>query len=128
MHMGADNTIIDGVFKVIVNFISTIMNAIISALFVNKYIAIVIYFILVNLLAIFLMKKDKKLAKIPDARRIRESTLLIVAFAGGGIGEYYAMYKYKHKTLHQKFLVGVPLSILLYFLVLSYTLFVGIVA
>ena len=103
MHMGADNTFIDGIFKVIVNLISTIMNAIISALFVNKYIAIVIYFILVNLLAIFLMKKDKKLAKIPDARRIRESTLLIVAFAGGGIGEYYAMYKYKHKTLHQKF-------------------------
>ena len=31
MHMGADNTIIDGVFKVIVNLISTIMNAIISA-------------------------------------------------------------------------------------------------
>ena len=74
------------------------------------------------------MKKDKKLAKTPDARRIRERTLLVVALAGGGLGEYYAMYKYKHKTLHQKFLVIVPISILLHFLVLSYTLLVGISA
>ena len=50
MHMGADNTFIDGIFKVIVNLISTIMNAIISALFVNKYIAIVIYFALLLIL------------------------------------------------------------------------------
>jgi uncharacterized membrane protein YsdA (DUF1294 family) len=126
--MGTENTIIDGIFKAIVNVISTVLTWIVSVVFVNKYIAIITYFVLVNLLAIFLMKKDKKLAKTPDARRIRERTLLVVALAGGGLGEYYAMYKYKHKTLHQKFLVIVPISILLHFLVLSYTLLVGISA
>lgn len=126
--MGAENTIIDGIFQAVINVISTVLGWIVSVVFANKYIAIITYLILVNFFAIFLMKKDKKLAKMPNARRIRERTLLIVAFAGGGLGEYYAMYKYKHKTLHQKFLVGVPISILLHFLVLSYTLLVGISA
>lgn len=124
--MNADNTIIDGVFKVIVNIISTVLNWLFSILFVNKYVALIIFLIFVNWLAIFLMKKDKKLAKEPGARRIKESTLLVVAFAGGAIGEYYAMYKYKHKTLHQNFLVGVPMAIALHFLLLSYTLFIAI--
>lgn len=126
--MGADNEVINRIFETVVGVISSIMQGIISVIFINNYIAIIVYLVLVNLLAVFLMKKDKELAKTPNARRIRESTLLIVAFSGGGLGEYYAMYKYKHKTLHQKFLVGVPLAILLHFLILSYSVFVGIAA
>ena len=74
------------------------------------------------------MKKDKQYAETPDARRIRESTLLLIAIVGGGVGEYYAMYKYKHKTLHKRFLYGVPIAIVVHTAMLAYLLIVGIMA
>ena len=54
------------------------------------------------------------------------ATLLITAFVGGAIGEYFAMYKYKHKTLHKKFLYGVPLAMVFHFILISYNLFIGV--
>ena len=57
-----------------------------------------------------------------------KTTLLIVALIGGSIGMYYAMFKYKHKTLHKKFLYGVPLAMLLHSSMFFYFLIVGIMA
>ena len=74
---------------------------------------------MLNIIAIILMKRDKQYAK-EEKRRIRESTLLVVALAGGALGMYYAMYKYKHKTLHKKFTICVPLFIVLHFAFISY--------
>lgn len=120
--------VIDNVFGFIANIISKIIEGIISIVFLNNYVAFFVYFLLINFIAIILMKRDKEYSKIEGAKRIRESTLLMTALMGGALGEYYAMYKYKHKTLHRNFLIGVPVSILIHFLILSYSLFVGIVA
>lgn len=117
----------DSIFSYIINAISIVATTLINLVFSNAYVAVIIFFILINLLAILLMKKDKQYAKMPDARRIRESTLLMTAFVGGAFGEYYAMYKYKHKTLHKKFLYGVPLAMVFHFALLSYYIFIGIV-
>ena len=116
----------NNVFEVIVNAILAIFTVIIKIFFANKYIALIVFFILINLLAIILMKKDKQYSQIPDAKRIRESTLLMTAIVGGAFGEYYAMYKYKHKTLHKKFLYGVPIAMVFQFALLSYNIFLGI--
>lgn len=90
--------------------------------FFIKYWAVwVIYLLLVNLLAFILYGidkrkavagKDKKTGRSAK-RRIPEAELLGVALAGGGIGSYIAMFVFHHKTKRIKFLVGVPVCLLL---------------
>lgn len=119
---------LDKIFSGIASIISTILNFIVSGLFFNKYIAVFVFFIFINFLAIILIKKDKEYANIPNARRISERTLLLTAFMGGAFGEYFAMYKFKHKTLHKKFIYGVPLAMVFYVSLITYNLLLGIIA
>lgn len=119
---------IDNIFQTLMNVVSTILSSCVSVLFMNQYVALITFFILINLLAIVLMKKDKQYAQTPNAKRIKESTLLLTAFVGGALGEYYAMYKYKHKTLHKNFLYGVPIAMVFQLALISYNVFVGIFA
>ena len=46
-------------------------------------------------------------------RRIRESTLLLLAFCFGGVGSFLAMIVFNHKTAKMKFWVWVPFFCLL---------------
>lgn len=124
----AFSSFLDNVFGGIANAISTIIKFIFSVLLSNKLIALITFLVLINLLAIVLMKKDKELANTPGARRIRERTLLLTAFIGGAFGEYYAMYKFKHKTLHKKFIYGVPLAMVFYLSIITYNFMLGILS
>lgn len=124
---GAISNGIDSIFSFITNCITTVIEYCMSALFANYYVALAIFILLINIVAILLMKKDKEYAKDPKARRVRESTLLLTAFVGGAYGEYYAMYKYKHKTLHKKFIYGVPIAMVFHFALLSYSIFYTII-
>lgn len=112
---------VDKLFAFITTLLSTLLENIVKIIFSNHVITVILFFILINAIAIILMKKDKEYAET-NARRVRESTLLIVALVGGGLGEYYAMYKYKHKTLHNKFLYGVPIAIMLNAAMITYSL------
>ena len=40
--------------------------------------------------------------------RIPERTLLLTAALGGSLGVLLGMYALRHKTLHRKFTIGVP--------------------
>ncbi len=124
----AVSVVIDKVFLTITNVFSAIINGALSAIFINGFVALIIWFIFMNFIAVILMKKDKEYAKNPEARRIKESTLLMVALFGGAYGEYYAMYKYKHKTLHKNFLYMVPISMMIHFALISYSALIGILA
>ncbi len=105
----------------LVDAIMYIVNVVFSFIFSNIWLTLLFWILIINFMAIFLMKKDKKYAE-ENARRIRESTLLIVALAGGAVGMYYAMYKYKHKTLHKKFTISVPVFIVIHFACITYML------
>lgn len=118
---------LDKAFAFLANAISWILENIVSIIFFNHTFTLFLFFILINVIAIVLVKKDKEFAQ-SGARRVRESTLLIVALVGGGFGEYYAMYKYKHKTLHKKFLYGVPIAIMLNMMMLTYSLTLTLLA
>ena len=120
--------ILDKFFGMIESILEVIIRFITSTLFANEVMTAITFFVLINFIAIVLMKKDKQYAETPNARRVRESTLMLVAFVGGCFGEYYAMYKYKHKTLHKKFLYGVPLAMLIHAAMFSYLMIVGIMA
>ena len=113
------NTFIDSILDKVVGAISKVIELFVSFTLSNNFITATVWLLTVNAIAIVLMKRDKQYAK-EEKRRIRESTLLTVALAGGALGMYYAMYKYKHKTLHKKFTICVPLFIVLHFAFISY--------
>ncbi len=117
--LAGQNTFIDSILGKVVDAILKIIEMFVSFTLSNDFITIAVWFLAVNSIAIVLMKRDKQYAK-EEKRRIRESTLLTVALAGGALGMYYAMYKYKHKTLHKKFTICVPLFIVLHFAFISY--------
>lgn len=118
---------IDKVFSFFANILSWILENVVAVLFSNHIIRVIIFLVFINIIAIILMKRDKEFAQT-GSKRVRESTLLLVALVGGGLGEYYAMYKYKHKTLHNKFLYGVPIAIMLNTAVIAYSISLAIFA
>lgn len=68
---------------------------------------LIIYFIVVNILGFALMGIDKSKAQ-KQQWRISEANLLLSAAIGGSIGSYIGMQKFRHKTKHIKFTLGVP--------------------
>jgi uncharacterized membrane protein YsdA (DUF1294 family) len=68
---------------------------------------ILLYLLIVNAVAFLLMLVDKQSAR-KKLWRIPESTLLLTAAIGGSIGSLAGMYKFRHKTKHLKFTLGIP--------------------
>ena len=81
---------------------------------------ILIYLLIVNALGFLLMLVDKRKAQ-KNLWRISESTLLLMAAIGGSIGSLAGMYKFRHKTKHLKFTLGIP-AILIAQIVVIYLL------
>ena len=70
------------------------------------------YLIGINLLSFLLMGMDKKNA-IKHQSRIPEITLLTISFLGGSIGTLLGMIIFHHKTKKLKFIILVPLFIIM---------------
>lgn len=66
------------------------------------------YLLIINALGFLLMLVDKWKAR-KNRWRVRESTLLLIAALGGSVGSLAGMYLFRHKTLHLKFTLGIPL-------------------
>ncbi len=81
-----------------------------------------IYFVLISLVAIILTCVDKIYAK-REKRRIPEKTLFIIAFLGGSLFMYCTMQVIRHKTKHKRFMLGLPLIMLLQ-AVLPFTVYI----
>ena len=76
-----------------------------------------IYFAVISLLAVFLTVRDKKAAQ-RNARRVKERTLLAVAVLGGSAAMLLTMLIIRHKTRHTRFMLGIPLIIILQSIIL----------
>ncbi len=70
-----------------------------------------IYFSAINLISVIVCALDKHYAKT-QKRRISESSLFSLCFLGGSVGMYLTMKSIRHKTLHKRFMIGIPLIIL----------------
>ena len=68
---------------------------------------ILLYLLIVNALGFLLMLVDKRKAQ-KNLWRIPESTLFLMAAIGGSIGSIAGMYKFRHKTKHWQFVIGMP--------------------
>lgn len=70
---------------------------------------------------------DKIASKHNPRHRVREMTLLFVAALGGGVTMLLTMLFIRHKTLHVKFMLGIPIIILVQFLLIWTLIHYGIV-
>ncbi|MGN1328930.1 MAG: DUF1294 domain-containing protein [Eubacterium sp.] len=78
----------------------------------------VIYFCTISLISVFLTIADKFKAR-KNKWRIPESTLLIIGLLGGALCEYITMRLIHHKTLHKKFMIGLPGEIFFHIIIIA---------
>ena len=69
---------------------------------------ILVWLLAVNVLGAVAVVLDKWLAR-HEKRRIREHTLFLWCILGGCPLVYGAMKLVRHKTLHKRFMIGIPL-------------------
>lgn len=69
------------------------------------------WILLMSIILFCMMGADKRRAQ-NDKWRIKERTLFITAFLGGGLGGVLGMQIFRHKTKHTSFMIGMPLLLL----------------
>ena len=75
-----------------------------------KFLAI--YLLFINVVAVIVCITDKIKARL-DKWRVTEKTLVAISVLGGAFGMYATMLVIRHKTKHNKFMLGLPFVILL---------------
>ena len=72
-----------------------------------------------NLFSAILTVVDKKRAE-KNKWRISENALIFTAVLGGAVAEYISMKVIHHKTLHKKFMTGLPVIIVFQLILIIY--------
>ena len=85
------------------------------------YLYFCIYVALINIIGFFVMMLDKNRAKT-GKYRISEKAIFFIALILGSIGVYLGMYKFRHKTKHLSFTVGIPICIIINLFTVYYIL------
>ena len=75
--------------------------------------ALLIYLAAISLISIIVCCYDKFAAKHAKRHRTREMTLLLLSALGGSVAMLLTMFLIRHKTKHAKFMIGIPIIILL---------------
>lgn len=79
---------------------------------------ILVYYISISIPSVIITVYDK-IAAIKKAVRIPERTLMTFAALGGAAAMYVTMKTIRHKTLHKKFMIGLPVFIILHTLIIG---------
>jgi len=83
-------------------------------------VSILIYYLfIVNVVSLLLFYYDKNRAK-KGKYRVSENTLFMISFIGGSMGSIIGMHLFSHKTKKAKFLIGLPLILLLNIIAIYY--------
>ncbi|MBN1053039.1 DUF1294 domain-containing protein [Clostridium botulinum] len=80
---------------------------------------VLIYLLFINFIGFCIMLVDKNRA-IHKEWRVPEKTLIGVSIIGGSIGMLLGMFTFRHKTKHLKFLLGIPVIIIIQFYIVIY--------
>jgi len=70
------------------------------------------WLILISLISVIVTVADKVKAK-SGSQRVPEATLMLLSVLGGSFAMLVTMLIIRHKTKHPKFMVGIPVIILL---------------
>ena len=68
---------------------------------------------LISLLTVIFTVYDKIAAKKNPKKRVPENTLIYMGVLGGAAAEYLTMLLIRHKTKHNKFMLGLPVIVLI---------------
>ena len=71
-----------------------------------------IYLLIINIISFLLMVLDK-IQAIKKKHRISETSLLFISSIGGSLGTFLGMLTFRHKIKKIKFIILVPLFIIL---------------
>ena len=80
---------------------------------ITDYILIAVFAVM-SLVAVIATCRDKIAAKRDPKNRTPEATLMLIAFLFGSFAMYITMQIIRHKTKHAKFMVGIPIFMLLH--------------
>ncbi len=69
---------------------------------------LIIYLFWINVFSYLLYVEDKHRAYLGEWR-IPEWLLILIAFICGALGSFMAMLMFRHKTRHKKFMISVPI-------------------
>ena len=72
---------------------------------------VLIYFGIISLFGVLITIYDK-LAAMGGKRRISEKNIFLLSFLGGALSIYITMKAIRHKTLHKRFMIGLPCIII----------------
>jgi uncharacterized membrane protein YsdA (DUF1294 family) len=85
------------------------------------------YVAVISLVSIVVCFYDKKISKRNNVKlRIPEATLLGLSAVGGSVAMFLCMLAIRHKTKHFKFMVGIPVIIVLQAVLIGYLITSGI--
>jgi uncharacterized membrane protein YsdA (DUF1294 family) len=76
------------------------------------------YLIFINIVGMLSMYLDKYFAK-NNMYRISENTLFLIAIMGGSVGSIIGMYRFRHKTKHKRFTMGLPIILVIQLFLLN---------
>ena len=85
----------------------------------NKYPIFVPYIAIISIVAIVITIKDKICAKL-DKSRTPEKKLLLISALGGSLAMLITMLLIRHKTRHMKFMIGIPVILILQIIIVCY--------
>lgn len=79
----------------------------------NKWCIPAAYVLIMSVWAFSMTVYDKYAAKKRPEHRVRETTLFAVSALGGSVAMLLTMLGIRHKTLHKRFMIGIPIIIVL---------------
>ena len=91
----------------------------------NNYPIVVPFIAIMSVISIIATVKDK-ICAIKDKRRTPEKKLLLLSALGGSVAMLLTMLLIRHKTKHLKFMIGIPIIIVLQAVALYYLYIWGI--
>lgn len=77
---------------------------------------------MLSLTTVIITVIDKKRAR-NNGWRTPEKTLITLALLGAALPEYITMKKTRHKTKHNKFMIGLPLIMLLHLIIIGLSVY-----
>lgn len=81
---------------------------------------LLLWIALISLITVIITVYDKIAAKKYPRRRIPENTLMYLGVMGGAAAEFITMKIIRHKTLHKKFMVGLPVITVIHAVILFF--------
>ena len=76
-------------------------------------IGLAVYLAVISVISVITCIYDKLAAKVAKKHRTREAMLLVLSALGGSVAMLITMFIIRHKTKHIKFMLGIPLIIIL---------------